>query len=73
MELYKKIKEFTEICPIPINIGTYLKDASKVCNIYHEMLGLEGTDNLEKARRSIRIKIITIFKSLICNCRQITD
>lgn len=50
MELYKKIKEFTEICPIPINIGTYLKDASKVCNIYHEMLGLEGFDNLEKAR-----------------------
>ena len=50
MELYKKIKKFTEICPIPINIGTYLKDASKVCNIYHEMLGLEGIDNLEKAR-----------------------
>lgn len=50
MELYKKIKEFTEICPIPINIGTYLKDASKVCNIYNEMLGLDGIDNLEKAR-----------------------
>lgn len=50
MELYKKIKEFTEICPIPINIETYLKDAIKVCNIYHEMLGLDGIDNLEKAR-----------------------
>jgi hypothetical protein len=50
MELYKKIKEFTEICPIPTNIGTYLKDASEVCNIYREMLGLEGIDNLEKAR-----------------------
>ena len=50
MELYKKIKEFTEICPIPINIGTYLKDAIKVCNIYHEMIGLDGIDNIEKAR-----------------------
>ena len=29
MELYKKMKEFTEICPIPINIGTYLSREMK--------------------------------------------
>lgn len=50
MDLYKKIKEFTEICPVSTNIGEYLKDASKVCNIYNEMLLIDSIENLENAK-----------------------
>lgn len=50
MNLYEKIKEFTEICPVSTNIGAYLKDASKVCNIYYEMLGIDGIDDYKEAR-----------------------
>ena len=36
---------------IQVHIGkNYLKDASKVCNIYYEMLGIDGIDDYEEAR-----------------------
>lgn len=65
MELYKKIKEFTEICPVSTNIGLYLKDACKVCNIYYEMIGIDGSNDLEKARikeEELYIKMEGILK-----------
>lgn len=47
MSVYKKIKEFTEICPVSNNIGEYLNDACKVCEIYYKMLGIDSIDNYE--------------------------
>ena len=48
MELYKNIKKFTEISPVANNIGEYLKDATKVCEIYYEMIRLDNMENLEE-------------------------
>ena len=50
MSLYKKIKEFTEISPVSSNIGDYLKDACKVCDIYYKMMGIDSVGNYEQAR-----------------------
>lgn len=49
MELYEKIKQFVAIKPVAMNIGTYLKDASQVCEIYYEMNTIEGLENHEEA------------------------
>ena len=51
MKLYEKIKEFTTISPAPINIGTYLKDATSVCKIYYEMAGIDGIEDFEEAQK----------------------
>ena len=62
MDLYKKTKRFIEISPVSVNIGTYLKDASKVCKIYYEMVGI---DDYEKAKmRAERRKI----KDFLLSC-----
>ena len=51
MELYKNIKKFTEISPAVNNMGEYLKDATKVCEIYYEMLRIDNVDNSNDATK----------------------
>lgn len=51
MELYEKIKSFVGIKPISMNIGEYLKDATKVHKIYYEMIGLEAENDDDEIRK----------------------
>lgn len=51
MELYEKIKEFVAISPAPINLGEYLKDASKVCSVYYDMMGLERIESAKEINK----------------------